>query len=81
MVLVNVVNIALCFLVLVIGCWNFTKNKDKLSLGIGIAFGLFTISYIITIFGWAQSLESILITIRVVAYAIVAASLFIFGKN
>ena len=71
----------MCLLILIVSFWNYKKNADKLSLGIGIAFGLFAVSHAIMLFGWAKTLESLLMTIRVVAYAIVAASLFIFGKK
>lgn len=43
----------------------------EVSLYIGIAFGLFAVSHALTLAGLAESLESFIITIRIVGYLLV----------
>jgi len=69
---VTIVNLALCVVILGLGCWAFARNKDLAPLLIGIAFGLFGVSHLMRILGLAASLEVLLIVVRVAAYLLVA---------
>lgn len=73
---INVINAALCIVILILGIWGYIKGGYRLSLAIGIAFGLFGVSHIITILGLHTNLTDVLIIIRVIAYLIVAFTLY-----
>jgi len=73
---VTVINMALCILILLLGCLGYKKNADKFSLFIGIAFGLFGVSHTIKLFGLTNALMDFVIVIRILAYLIVAFALY-----
>ena len=73
---VNMVNTILCILIFILGLWGYKKRGYKLSLAIGIAFGLFGISHIITLLGCKGNITDILTIVRVIAYLIVAFTLY-----
>lgn len=73
---INTINAVLCAAILILGLWGYIRGGYKLSLAIGIAFGLFGISHIITILGFHENLTDVLIAIRVIAYLIVAFTLY-----
>lgn len=73
---INTVNAVLCVVILVLGIRGYIKGGYRLSLAIGIAFGLFGVSHIITILGLHENLTDVLIAIRVIAYLIVAFTLY-----
>ena len=72
------VNLALCVIIFILGCWGYKKQKDAMPLYIGIAFGLFGISHLVTLFDMADDLTNVLIVIRVLAYLIVIFALYMF---
>jgi len=71
-----VINTALCVAIFVLGYLGYKEEKSTMSLFIGIAFALFGISHIVTLFGFGESLMNILVTIRVIAYLIVVGTLY-----
>jgi len=73
---VYLTNFILCITILVLGCVGYAKSKDKSPLFIGIAFGLFAASHMITLWGLKATLPTFLIVIRVIAYALVAVGLY-----
>ncbi len=72
----EVINTVLCFAILILGILGYVKRRYRLSLAIGAAFGLFGISHVITILGLHGCLADILVAIRVIAYLIVALTLY-----
>ncbi len=70
-----VANVALCIIILALGFLVYRKDKNKLALYVGIAFGLFALSHLIVIFGLAMFLAGFLIIFRVLAYFIVIFAL------
>ena len=68
MTFVDVINTILCAAIVVLGSWGYKKDGNKTSLAIGISFGLFGISHIITLLGYGQSLIELVVTIRIIAY-------------
>lgn len=74
--LINIINTTLCLIILISGGAVFKKTKDKLVLSIAIAFGIFALSHIISLLGLTRPFLSFLITIRVLAYLIVAYALY-----
>ena len=73
---IGMVNIMLCAAILFLGCQGYKKNRDMISLSIGIAFGIFGISHIFTLLGLQESLTNFLIVIRILAYLMVAFALY-----
>jgi len=69
-------NLVLCIIIFVLGVWGYTKKKDDVPLYIGISFGLFAVSHIITLLGLAASLTALLIPIRLIAYLLVVFALY-----
>lgn len=68
---IALVNIVLCILIFVLGLLGYRKRARKLPLYIGIAFGIFGLSHILTLLGLKETLEAFLIIIRLVAYLMV----------
>jgi hypothetical protein len=73
---IYVVNLVLCIVILLLGYWGYRKRHDAVPLLIGIAFGLFGISHLVTLFGLAEDWASLLIIIRVLAYLTVIFALY-----
>ncbi len=65
---INVVNIVLCIVITILGFIGRNKMESSIPLFIAIAFGLFGISHIVTLFGLHESWRVILIVIRTIAY-------------
>jgi hypothetical protein len=73
---VLLLNIILCFFILVMGLWEYQRSRAALALYIGIAFGLFGISHLILLLGLGTGMTPLLISIRLIAYLLVIAGLF-----
>ena len=69
-------NLVLCVIILVLGCLSYKKSRDKWPLYIGIAFGLFGVSHLVTLLGLKEALTTFLIVIRTLAYLLVAFTLY-----
>ncbi|QAT17390.1 hypothetical protein BU251_06460 [Candidatus Velamenicoccus archaeovorus] len=72
--IVSGINALLCGIIWVVGLIVYRKSKIKASFYIGIAFGLFGISHLLSAVVFPGSLVVIL-TARLVAYAMVGVSL------
>jgi hypothetical protein len=73
---ITVVNLVLCVVILALGVWAYNKKKDEVPLYIGIAFGLFAVSHLLTLLGLAASLNILLIIVRLIAYLLVVFTLY-----
>jgi hypothetical protein len=73
---VNALNLALCALILAVGCVDYARTKVKAPFHIGVAFGLFAVSHVIALAGVQRSFAATNILIRVFAYLIVLFSLW-----
>ena len=71
-----IVNLVLCIVILALGIWAYTKKKGEVPLYIGIAFGLFAISHLLTLLGLAAGLDVLLIIVRLIAYLLVIFTLY-----
>ncbi|MBW3002275.1 hypothetical protein KY338_03890 [Candidatus Woesearchaeota archaeon] len=76
---VQSLNLVLCVAILALGYWGYKVQKNKMSLFVGIAFGLFGISHLIGILGYGAELESIMVIVRLVGYLIVIFALYKIG--
>ena len=68
-------NLTLCVIIIALGIWTCIKKKVDWPLYIGIAFGLFGISHLVTLMGLASGLPYFLIAIRLIAYLLVIYTL------
>ena len=73
---VTTTNFVLCIIILALGIWAYVKKKDDVPLYIGIAFGLFAVSHLMTLLGLAAGLTVFLIAIRLIAYLLVVFALY-----
>jgi len=73
---ITAVNLVLSIIILVLGYWGYKKSNEKVPLYIGLAFGLFSISHLATLLDFKQSLESVLIIIRTLAYLTVIYAVY-----
>ena len=69
-------NLILCVIIFILGCIGYKKNEDKLPLYIGIAFGLFGLSHLSILLGLKETLTTVLIIVRTIAYLTVAFTLY-----
>jgi len=69
-------NLVLCVIILVLGILGYRNSGDKSPLYIGIAFGLFGVSHLLTLLGFKEALTTYLIVIRTIAYLLVAFTLY-----
>ena len=69
-------NLILCAIILALGIVGYKNSDDKAPLFIGIAFGLFGVSHLMTLLGLKEMLTVLLIVIKTIAYVMVAVTLF-----
>ena len=69
-------NLVLCAIILVLGIVGYKRSDEMWLLFIGIAFGLFGVSHLLTLLGLKEALTTLLIAIRTLAYLLVAFTLF-----
>ena len=77
----NVINIVLCIVIVILGCLSYKKSRKMPALFIGISFGIFGLSHILTMIGFGESLLNFLIAIRAIAYLLVVFALFIMVRE
>ena len=71
-----VINLILCVVILILGVMGYQRSRSAIPLYIGIAFGLFGLSHLATLLGLKESLEGLLIVVRIVAYLIVVFAVY-----
>lgn len=67
---ITLVNLILAALILIVGIWAYGKRRATAALLVGVAFGLFALSHLLTLLGMAGTLETVLIVIRVLGYLV-----------
>jgi uncharacterized membrane protein (UPF0136 family) len=70
------INLILCIVILIFGVLGYQRSKSRVVLYVGIAFGLFGLSHLATLFGLKNSLSTILIIVRTAAYLLVTYALY-----
>ncbi|MGB8217686.1 MAG: hypothetical protein WCE94_10340 [Candidatus Methanoperedens sp.] len=73
---ITAVNLVLSVIILVLGYLGYKKSNYNVSLYVGIAFGLFGVSHLATLLGLTESLVSVLIIIRTLAYLTVIFAVY-----
>jgi hypothetical protein len=74
------VNLVFALAILALGMWNFLKSKNAVSLYVGVGFGLFGVSHLMTLAGLAVSLSQSLVVFRTVGYMSVILGLYVAMK-
>ncbi|MGA2489004.1 MAG: hypothetical protein ABSF99_02285 [Anaerolineales bacterium] len=74
---ITFINLVLCVIILVFGIIAWQRSKNLYSLYIAIAFGLFGLSHLATLFGLKDALNTVLIIIRLLAYLLVAYTVYL----
>lgn len=65
---VNLINTALCAVIVIVGIVAFTKTKSPTAIMIASAFFLFFVSHTITFLSLDKSMEIVQIIVRIFAY-------------
>ena len=65
---ITIVNLILAIIILVLGIWAYGKKKVDAALFVGVSFGLFAISHLLTLVGLSGKLNALLIVIRILGY-------------
>ena len=73
---IYMVNLLLCIIIVILGYWGYKKSGSSVPLYIGIAFGLFGLSHLATLLGYRETLKTVLIVVRTLAYLIVIFALY-----
>jgi len=76
-----VINTVLCIVIVLLSYLAYGKNKGLPTLFIGISFGIFGFSHILTIIGLDSALVNILIIARTIAYLLIAIALLLMVKE
>jgi uncharacterized membrane protein (UPF0136 family) len=71
------INLILSIVILIFGILGYQRSKSRVALYVGIAFGLFGLSHLATLFSLKDSLSTVLIIIRTAAYLLVTYALFV----
>lgn len=74
--LITLVNLVLCIVALAFGIIGWRRSGKAFPLYVGIAFGLFGLSHLATFFGMRETLETVLVITRMLAYVLVAFALY-----
>jgi uncharacterized membrane protein YhfC len=72
-------NLIFCIIILCLGITSYSKMKRLWPLFIGIAFGLFGVSHLFTLLDLKETLESVLLVARVIAYMLVLFTIYWYG--
>ena len=73
---ITLTNLVLCAIILALGIVGYKRSDETWLLFIGIAFGLFGVSHLLTLLGLKEALTTFLIVIRTLAYLLVAFTLY-----
>ena len=78
---ITTVNLILAVIILILGIWAYSKKKADAALLIGIAFGLFGVSHLLTLLGLSRTLNTLLIVIRILGYLTTIFAVYRIGKQ
>ena len=79
--LFTLVNFVLSFSIFIFGCWAYIKTRNKAPFYIGVAFGLFSLSHMMSLVGLQREFRDTLILIRGFSYFIVLTTLYHMGSK
>lgn len=74
-------NFVLCAVIFVLGVWGYRKKGDAIPIYIGLAFGIFGLTHLLTLLGFRTILTNVFIVIRTIAYLLVIFALYKYWKR
>jgi hypothetical protein len=74
---VALVNLILCIVIVALGVMEYSRTKSRVALYVGVAFGLFGLSHLLTLLRLPDELMPALIILRFLAYLTVIYALYI----
>ena len=69
-------NLVFCAIILILGIIGYKRSEEMWPLFIGIAFGLFGVTHLLTLLDLKEALATLLLAIRIIAYLMVALTVF-----
>jgi uncharacterized membrane protein (UPF0136 family) len=78
---VTTVNLVLTIIILALGIWAYIRQRSIGALLVGIAFGLFAVSHLLTLLGLATTFTNLLIAIRILGYLTALVAVFRIGMG
>ena len=75
----TLMNLIFCVIILGLGITGYTRGQQLWPLLIGIAFGLFGVSHLLTLLGLKEALDALLFTVRIIAYLAVIFTIYWLG--
>jgi len=73
-------NLVFDFVILCLGVYAYNRKKGVIGLYVGAAFGLFAISYVITLLGYGSTV-AVLIPLRILGYIFVIIGLILLTRR
>jgi hypothetical protein len=74
---ITLVNLILTIVLLIMGIWAYTARRSRSMLYIGIAFGLFALTHLITLIGLAAGMAGFILVVRILAYLLAIYAIYI----
>ncbi|MEM3004011.1 MAG: hypothetical protein QXO25_00390 [Candidatus Bathyarchaeia archaeon] len=73
---ISILNLVLSVIILIFGYWGYRKKKDPIPLLVGVAFGLFGLTHLLTVLGFREILTNEFLVVRTLGYLIVVFALY-----
>jgi hypothetical protein len=71
------VNLTAGLIIFVMGIWQYTRSKGRTVLYVGVAFGLFALTHLLTLMGLAASMATLILILRILAYLVIIYAIYI----
>jgi|GEM_PF-667689 len=78
---ISILNLALSIIILITGYWGYKNKKDIVPLYVGVAFGLFGLTHLLTVLGFREALTNVFLVVRTIGYLIVIFALYSTWKS
>lgn len=70
-------NLVLAIIILIMGTWAYAIVRSRSMLYVGIGFGLFALTHLLTLLGLAASLAMFILIARILAYLVIIYAIYI----
>jgi len=74
---ITLVNLILSIIILIMGIWAYAAGRARSILYVGIAFGLFALTHLLTLVGLAAGLSMLVLIVRILGYLLVIYAIYI----
>ncbi len=76
---ITIVNLVLATATLIVGLWAYARNKAETALLVGVAFGFFAVSHLLTLVGLEDTLNILIIAVRILGYLTALVAVYRMG--